>query len=199
MKSFDTSKTKCDVAREAREITICRAAEVDLPVICVLGMEVNAIHHEAWPDIFTPAAHPDRDLSFWRARFSAKGAGVFLAKEAGRPVGMVVAHVVDEEKVSLLQPNRFCRIGTIVVSASHRGLGVGRELMSALEAWATSELVTSIQLTVWEFNQSAVAFYEELGYSTRSLSMAKAVKKAEPDIAVAHCEKQVDVMQPDKA
>lgn len=196
MKVRDTPKTKSGFAQEARAITICRATEKDLPVICLLGMEVSAIHHEAWPDIFTPAAHPDRDLPFWRARFSAKGSGVFLAKEAGRPVGMVMAHVVDEETVSLLQPNRFCRIGTIVVTTSHQGRGIGRKLMSALEAWAALELVTSIRLTVWEFNRSAVAFYEELGYSTRSLSIAKAVKKVELDIEIARCK---SVMEPDKA
>ena len=188
MKFRNTSTTKRGTAREVSEITICRATEDDLPAVCLLGMEVCAIHHDAWPDIFTPAAHPDRDLPFWRARFSAKGAGVFLAKEAGRPVGMVVAHVVDEETVSLLQPNRFCRIGTIAVAASHQGRGIGRKLMSTLDAWAASELATAVQLTVWEFNRGAVAFYEELGYSTRSLSMAKAIKKTESDIEVVPCE-----------
>jgi ribosomal protein S18 acetylase RimI-like enzyme len=40
--------------------------------------------------------------------------------------------------------------------------------MSAVEAWAASKGATDLRLTVWDFNQRVIAFYEELGYQTRS-------------------------------
>lgn len=150
------------------------ATENDLLAICTLGMEVNLLHHQAWPDIFAPAAAPERDMDYWRSCLLTDGACIFIAEIEEQAVGMVTAQIL-QEKNSLVQSQKFCRIGWISVTVSSRGGGIGRSLMSAVEAWATSQGATDLRLTVWNFNQRAIDFYEELGYRTRSRLMCKAV------------------------
>ncbi|WP_175511315.1 GNAT family N-acetyltransferase [Collimonas sp. OK307] len=135
-------------------------------------MEVNLLHHEAWPTVFAPEAAPERDRDYWRACLLHDGALILIAEIDCQAAGMVTAQI-SEETGSLVHPHKFCRIGSISVSTSHRGGGIGRSLMSGIEAWATSQGASDLRLTVWDFNQRAIAFYEELGYRTRSRLMWK--------------------------
>lgn len=155
--------------------------------MCKLGMELNLIHHEAWPSVFAPVAAPERDRDFWQASLLKDGALVLIAEIDGEAAGMVTAQLCEESS-SLMQPHRFCRIGSIAVSVSHRGNGVGRRLMSALEAWAALQGASDLRLTVWDFNQRAMAFYEELGYETRSHMMSKPLPAVASTAMAAACE-----------
>jgi GNAT superfamily N-acetyltransferase len=147
--------------------------EADLRTLSALGNEINAIHHAAWPGIFAAAGDPGRDDAFWRPFVSEGNSVALLAEVDGADIGMVVASVV-EEKASLLNPIKFCRVGSIGVTAGHRNSGVGHLLMAKVEGWAKSRGAVDIRLNVWEFNARAIEFYRELGYEVRSVSMGKA-------------------------
>ena len=148
------------------------ATEADLRTLCALGMEINALHHAAWPGVFAPIADPARDEAFWRSFVSESGSLALLAEIDGAAIGMLVASI-SEEKASLLNPVRYCRIGSIGVAAAHRSNGIGRLLMARAEEWARSHGAVDIRLNVWEFNSRAIEFYRELGYGVRSVSMGK--------------------------
>jgi ribosomal protein S18 acetylase RimI-like enzyme len=45
--------------------------------------------------------------------------------------------------------------------------------MAAAERWAAERGLSEIELSVWEFNQSALAFYQELGYVTERRKMRR--------------------------
>jgi len=47
-------------------ITYREARSVDLQAICVTGLEINVLHHAAWPDVFAPSGDPQRVESVWR-------------------------------------------------------------------------------------------------------------------------------------
>jgi RimJ/RimL family protein N-acetyltransferase len=52
----------------------------------------------------------------------------------------------------------------IMVSASHRRRGVGRELLRVAEEWARGAGVTKLELHVFPHNLPALALYEQCGY-----------------------------------
>lgn len=156
------------------------ATGADLDGICALGAAVNAIHHEAWPHVFAPAAPAHRDRAHW-ARFIASGhATTFIAVDARGVLGYAVVDLVEESH-SLLQPLRFGRIGSIGIAPSHQRLGLGRALMRAAETWAQARGASETRLEVWTFNVAAIAPYAELGYAVRSHNMAKSLTPA-PDV-----------------
>jgi len=59
----------------------------------------------------------------------------------------------------------------LAVRSSARRLGAGRALMEATKEWAAERGLDAVSLTVWEFNVSAVEFYEAIGFRTLSRTM----------------------------
>ena len=49
--------------------------------------------------------------------------------------------------------------------------------MDEMQAWAIAKGATSIELNVYEFNETAISFYERLGYQTLSRKMSKQLRK----------------------
>jgi len=63
-------------------------------------------------------------------------------------------------------PRRWLQVDNVAVLRAYRGMGIGRALMDEAHAWARAQGLADVELTVWEFNQDAIAFYEALGYTT---------------------------------
>ena len=105
--------------------------------------------------------HPDTD---YVARFTAPEFTV-LCPITGQPD---FAHLVID-----YVPRRWLVVDMIGVAATQRGQGVGRALMAHAHEWARGQGIFEAELTVWEFNQRAIAFYEELGYTTTVRRMWK--------------------------
>ena len=144
----------------------------DLPAICVLGEEVNAVHHRAFPEVFSGPGVHDRDAAHWLSSIGKEAATTFVAEDAGELVGFVNVSIVAESH-SLLQPMRFGRVGSVSVTETKRGQGIGRALMNLAQDWVVQHGGTELRLNVWAFNTQALHMYEELGYEIRSHSLVK--------------------------
>ncbi len=154
-------------------ISYREATRDDLRSICVLGQEVNALHHSAWPDVFAPSGDPTRDEALWSEAIGQESATAFVAEAAGEVIGFVNVSFVSRDPSPLLQPVSFARVGSVGVADVHRGRGIGKELMRQAEAWAASRGARHIVLNVWAFNERALDLYRELGYEIRSHAMGK--------------------------
>jgi ribosomal protein S18 acetylase RimI-like enzyme len=166
--------------RIARDIAVHyrEAGESDLPAICALGMQVNALHHDAFPRHFAPPADPGRDSAHWAASLAQPMATTFVAELASGPLAGFITVAVQDENHTLLQPMRIGRIGTVGVTAEWRGHGMGRALMQRAQDWVLARGATELRLHVWAFNEPARRLYEELGYELRMLTLAKPLAPA---------------------
>ncbi|KMM75177.1 membrane protein [Xanthomonas sp. NCPPB 1128] len=153
-------------------LTYRDAIASDLPAICALGEEVNALHHAAFPHIFAGAGATDRDAAHWMRSIGRDDATTFVADAQGVLVGFVTVGIVEESH-SLLQPMRFGRVGSVGITRSHRGRGIGPALMQHAHDWVTRRGGVEMRLNVWAFNTHALHVYEELGYDVRSLTLVK--------------------------
>lgn len=64
-----------------------------------------------------------------------------------------------------VESNPCVEIGGLVVSGSHRGLGVGRALVQELRAWSTQQGVTALRVRCQDWRTDAHAFYAALGFT----------------------------------
>jgi GNAT superfamily N-acetyltransferase len=103
----------------------------------------------------------------------APDATIFVAERAEGVIGFATVAFVAKDKSPLLQPISYARFGSVGVAESHRGRGVGKELMRRAEGWAAAKGAKRISLNVWAFNERAVRLYKELGYEVLSHSMGK--------------------------
>lgn len=144
----------------------------DISAICALGEEVNAIHHDAFPQVFAGPGATERDSGHWGMSIGKPGATTFVAEDEHGVVGFANVALITESS-PLLEPVCFGRVGSVSVTASRRGQGIGRALMRLVEQWAAARGATEVRLNVWAFNGGALNLYRELGYDVRLYGMAK--------------------------
>jgi ribosomal protein S18 acetylase RimI-like enzyme len=149
-------------------ITVRRAEPRDIDGIIRLLLQIADLHHKGRPDMFKAGCQ----------KFSHDNIKDIL-KDVNRPVFTAVdgqnnvlgycfcainrfeANVLFNDHVSLFIED-FC------VDENHRGQGIGHTLFAAVKDYARQIGASYIDLNVWEFNESAVKFYENCGFTTRS-------------------------------
>jgi GNAT superfamily N-acetyltransferase len=92
-------------------------------------------------------------------RLAVVGDRVIVAEVEGRVVGL--AHLQVSPAIEYDRP--AAKIGALVVDGEHRGLGVGRSLLRALEDEARLRGCELMFLTTSERRDDAHAFYESVG------------------------------------
>ncbi|WP_145008855.1 GNAT family N-acetyltransferase [Pseudomonas oryzihabitans] len=152
------------------------AVVTDLAALCTLAEQLAEHHHEQAPETFAAPSGGWRDQDYWAAQLEPEDGVLFVAEQRDELVGFVTARLSDTRGISFLQPLVLCRIGTLVVAASHRGQGVGARLLAEVEAWAKANDVDELRLEVMEFNHDAQAFYARQDFHGQSRILAKALR-----------------------
>ena len=125
--------------------------------------EIAALHHRGRPDVFA-----DGGAKYARADLDVLAADpdthIFVADHADRRcVGYLFCRLQSEAPHP---PKKACRslwIDDLYVDEAFRRDGVGGALIAHAKAFARGQSCARIELNVWSFNESAVAFYERCG------------------------------------
>ena len=72
----------------------------------------------------------------------------------------------DLSPLQMFARSWFAVLDSLIVAAAHRRKGIGTALAREAHKWALCNGVERAWLNVWEFNESAISFYESLGYQT---------------------------------
>ncbi|MCB0046515.1 MAG: GNAT family N-acetyltransferase [Caldilineaceae bacterium] len=148
----------------------------DFVLLCELAAAVHALHRARLPRIFQAPEGPVWDEERYRAWLDDENVVLFLAEIDGRPAGYAYAVLRIAPALPIFTPRCYAVVEDIGVAAAAQGQGVGRSLMERVQAWATAQGATTVELNVYEFNQGARAFYAGLGYATLSRKMSKTLE-----------------------
>ena len=142
----------------------------ELVALAHLLDEIVAFHHNEDPIQFRgpEAAEHTRYLE---ERFQDPDAAVFVAEYRGALAGIAVT--VIREAPPFLNPSRFVLLENLAVATKCRRTGVGRKLVDAAVLWARARDMQELDLNVYEFNDSAIRFYEAIGFRTVSRRMKR--------------------------
>ena len=142
----------------------------ELVALAHLLDEIVAFHHNEDPVQFRgpEAAEHTRYLE---ERFQDPDAAVFVAEYRGALAGIAVT--VIREAPPFLNPSRFVLLENLAVATKFRRTGVGRKLVDAAVLWARARDMQELDLNVYEFNDSAIRFYEAIGFRTVSRRMKR--------------------------
>jgi GNAT superfamily N-acetyltransferase len=134
--------------------------------------EVVFLHHHEDPTQFRePGAIAHNQ--YLEERIQDPDAAIFIAEVKSVLAGIAVAVIRDAPP--FLNPDRFVLLENLVVTAKFRRTGVGRKLVDAAGLWARARDIEELDLNVYEFNYSAIRFYEVLGFQTVSRRMKRAL------------------------
>jgi ribosomal protein S18 acetylase RimI-like enzyme len=74
-----------------------------------------------------------------------------------------------------LKHQNHAYLGFMYVDPAHRGKGVNKKIMEALEKWATGKNITELRLDVYNNNDPAIKAYEKVGFVKHMINMRKGV------------------------
>jgi ribosomal protein S18 acetylase RimI-like enzyme len=150
---------------------IRQATLEDYAGLCAVFAEVDTLHVEAQPQVFRDAGDTARPRAYIASIVNDENACLWVAEHEGQIVGLVKIAIRETRDIPVLVPRQYAEIGTLAVAQNYRRRGIGRALMETAERWASERGIDQIELSVWEFNDQARAFYAALGYLTASRKM----------------------------
>jgi ribonuclease HI len=151
-----------------------KATKVDYPALLAILAEIEKQHVDAVPRVFRHLSRRER-INGFDSIFADPDSVLLLAETDGEVLGYIHMALKEIENSMVLRPRRYIKIHDLAVGKKHHRSGAGSALMQAVERWAKEEGVDTIELNVWEFNIGALAFYQELGYTTSMRHMWKRV------------------------
>jgi GNAT superfamily N-acetyltransferase len=141
--------------------------------------EADLMHSGALPDLFRPVPGPARGRDYVAEIINGENSVVLVAEQDGKLIGAVHAEVREAPVIPLVTPRRFAVIDALVVTRPHRRKGVGAAVAGELQRWVKAKGISQIELTIYEFNKPALAFYQKLGFRTASRRLRKRVESRE--------------------
>jgi ribosomal protein S18 acetylase RimI-like enzyme len=94
---------------------------------------------------------------------------VLIAEEEGNILGLVAVHSFE----MLHRPGRLGRITALIVLASARNRGVGRQLLNAAESHLRANGCVKLEVTSGEQRSEAHGFYAAHGYEEQRVHFVK--------------------------
>ncbi len=142
----------------------------DYDALTALEAEVQAIHVEGAPHLYIPGGVYSR--ASYAELFAAPGNFIVLAVDAGQAVGYLHYEVKTREASEFVFGSKTLHVHALSVKETERRKGYGEALMAYALERAAEHQVDRVTLDVGAFNQSAVAFYEKLGFAPAQMRMA---------------------------
>jgi len=131
------------------EPTIRRAAGQDAPRLAELSGVLGY-----------PAAAAELGVRLERLLASSQDIVLVAESATGETVGWL--HGAEQE---LLESGRRCEILGLVIDPEHRGQGIGRCLVAAVETWARARDLKQMTVRSNVVRTESHPFYERLGYA----------------------------------
>ncbi len=153
---------------------ICFANAADLDVMADLLHELFTLESDF---------RPERDKQFaalrWLLDHPAHGRLFVMhdvVQDKTRVVGMANALI----SISTAEGGPVMILEDLILAASHRGRGLGRQLTEHVLRWAADEGLCRVTLLADRNNRAALAFYQRLGFDESAMAVRR--KKLIPNI-----------------
>lgn len=137
-----------------------------------LVVEVHNLHVKSRPDVYLDVDNPFTKEQF-QDLLNSNNIKLFVVENENNKdlLAYCIIKIMSTPLLPMLIQSKFAYIDDFCVKNSYKRNGIGKLLFKYIVDYAKLEGTSSLQLSVWEFNQDAVKFYEALGMSTRNRRM----------------------------
>ena len=141
----------------------------DVNKISELMLQVAKIHSNARKDIFKEKSIEEIKTEF-NNRINNKE-NILVAEENNNIYGVVVYKIKEVKEHINLKDRTTLYIDELVVDEKARKMGIGKNLFSEVKRIAKEKNYDAVELNCWNFNESAIQFYEKCGMNIQRLIM----------------------------
>ncbi|TYS82361.1 GNAT family N-acetyltransferase [Rossellomorea aquimaris] len=147
------------------ECYIREAGKNDYDAVHRIQKQVHDIHTQERPDHYK-MADITLDKAYFNKLIDGKDTEIFLLEE-DQPVAYTILTVKHSADRPILKPKKVVYMDDFGVDSKFRGKGVGRKFFEKIVEFAKNIEADSLELGVWEFNESAIKFYESMNLKTK--------------------------------
>ncbi|MGY5539265.1 N-acetyltransferase family protein [Vibrio brasiliensis] len=159
-------------------VSIRSAGENDLEQLNELMYQLHDEHHRQCPNYFKTAEDIEQEKSIARYLDDPECL-VFVACQANAIIGFITGHFC--ELISTVsKPIQMGSIDELFICREYRGQGVANQLCQKIEQRFVEYGVQEVFVEVWQFNASAVEFYQQFGFEHHIHWLRKSVGKHKP-------------------
>ena len=152
------------------------AKENELEAVNRIRKQVNEVHTNGRPDIFREDGWQFIE-HFVYTRFDQENSGIIVAAIEEKIVGFAVVQYIVKPESPYSKERRFYHIEEFGVDENHRRKGIATAIIDFTKEDAKKRGFQKIELDMWEFNESALAFYERVGFKTYRRYMESCVEE----------------------
>ena len=148
---------------------IRQANIVDIPRLIDLLHQVDMVHHRLRPDLFKPntTKYSEQELALL---LNNETKPIFVYDD-GDVLGYAFCQITEVKDDRLLQDRKTLYIDDLCVDEAARGKHIGKALFDFVRDYAKSIGCHAITLNVWEGNDSAIRFYQNMGMHPQKIRM----------------------------
>ncbi|MGF2615844.1 GNAT family N-acetyltransferase [Rossellomorea aquimaris] len=152
------------------EYIIREAGLKDYSSLKPLHKEVHDIHAEARPDKYK-RTEETLDKTYYDELISSSDSKVYIVEDQGEIAGFTILKKTWPPKWDIKVQAPVVFMHDLGVKDSYRRRGIARLLFEKAVEFTKECGAVSLELGVWEFNQSAIDFYEKMGMTTQARKM----------------------------
>ena len=149
--------------------SIRQTSVADIPRLIDLLHQVDMVHHRARPDLFKPdtTKYDEQELA---VLLEDESKPIFVYDD-GEVHGYAFCQIAEVKDDRLLQDRKTLYIDDLCVDEAARGKHIGSALFNFVRDYAKSIGCHAITLNVWEGNDSAIRFYQNMGMHPQKIGM----------------------------
>ena len=154
---------------------IRQAIPEDIPAINNLLRQVLEVHANGRPDIFKHGTVKCSDEKLL-TMLNSQTAPIFVSVDERETVnGYAFCQYRSIKDSAFVHDVKYCYIDDICVDKSVRGQSIGTLLYEHVKMQAKADGYNEIRLNVWSLNESAIRFYQKLGFVPLSMIMQQKI------------------------
>ena len=150
---------------ENQKVLVRPADYEELARINEIRRYVNDVHVAGRPDTFRPGFSRELEQILYR-RFETENWVILAAVVDGEIAGFATVEYLDKPESPYNLARKMYHVEEFGVAPQFHRKGVATALVAYMKRDAAQRGYPRIELDMWEFNQGALAFYENVGFQT---------------------------------
>ncbi|MEL3971890.1 GNAT family N-acetyltransferase [Rossellomorea oryzaecorticis] len=132
--------------------------------------EVHDLHVEGRPDKYNPADNT-LDWEYFKSLVSNEEGIIYMIEYNGEIIVFAILRKNKSTERETVVKQSYVFMEDLGVKETFRGNGLGRLLFEKAIEFTKEVGAVSLELGVWEFNETAIKFYETMGMKTQARKM----------------------------
>jgi GNAT superfamily N-acetyltransferase len=141
------------------------AEKEELESVNKIRKQVDEVHVIGRSDVFRDDGWQFIEPFIYK-RFEDDNSNVIVADIDGEIVGFAVIQYIVKPESPFGKEQKYLHIEEFGVDEKHRRKGIATAIINFVKEDAKKHGFIRIELDMWEFNDSAMAFYESVGFNT---------------------------------